>query len=85
MEANIKYTEIGLYPMNKEPIVEHGFIEGTENTLRGIFEPHLKALERKKLSYIFKCEKDGLITYRFSLTKIEFEQYKKYIPEIINN
>lgn len=78
----IKYTEIGIYPENKEPVVEFGSIQGEMNVVLKCFETYLTALDRRKQSYCYKYYKDGtFINYRYNLKNSEFESFKKYLPD----
>jgi len=76
----MKATAISIYPDNKVPIVEMGTLEGDFNLLNQMLIIYCTSLERQKRSYIFRVNHDT-IAYRYSLTKTEFEQAKKYLPD----
>lgn len=79
----IKYTELRIYPNNKIPLVQAGFLQGDHNTVFTAMNCLIRSLERKKESYCYRVESENRnVSYHYSLTNDEFALYKKHIPEL---
>lgn len=66
----IKYTELRIYPNNKIPLVQAGFLQGDHNTVFTAMNCLIRSLERKKESYCYR---------------VESEKVKNYVRRIFNN
>jgi hypothetical protein len=80
----IKITEYILIKSfdNNSNIIESGQMEGDVNLIKHCFLAHIQKLNRKKESYFFKWEREGITEYHFNLKNSEFESFKKHFTNI---
>lgn len=75
----VKYTELKI--LNNQ-VVELGSMEGDHNQIVFAAESYMKRMDRQKASYCYRVENsEHGISYRYNLTKDEFNQFKKLIPD----